>query len=80
MPATLGSALTTTVWVVVRIHRRTANVRTYPLPAIAARFTNQNRVMVCVADFPDGRSATIWNTSNFPAGELQLRPSSFAGH
>jgi hypothetical protein len=80
MSATLGSTFTTTVWVVVRIHCRSANIRTNTLPAISTCLANPNRIMLGIPHLANRRTSLARNPTNFSAGELQLCPATFPSH
>jgi hypothetical protein len=75
MSPTLGPAFTTTVRVIVRIHRRTANVWPPTLPPISSRFADSNRVVIRISNFTNDSSALTWHPPNFTTRKLQLRPT-----
>jgi hypothetical protein len=56
MTSTLGSAFTTTMRMIDRIHRCSPDVGTSAEPTCAARFSNADRAMIRVAHFANGRS------------------------
>jgi hypothetical protein len=67
MTSTLGSPFTTTVRVIVRVHRGTANVWSPTLPTITTGFTDSNRVVFRITHLSDGCSTLTWHTANFAA-------------
>jgi hypothetical protein len=80
MATTLGSTLTTTVWVIDRVHGGTANMGTPTQPACATCFTKPNIHVIAITNLPDGRTAFTGNTSNLTARQGQLRPIGFSSH
>jgi hypothetical protein len=50
---TFTNALTTTKWVIDRVHRHTANSRAFTLPTRTACFTNLHVLVVCVSNLTD---------------------------
>src|SRR5262245_59009506 len=57
MPAARGLALTSTKWMIDRVHRDAAHVRAFAEPAAAAGLANRHVLVIEVADLADGRDA-----------------------
>ena len=65
MTSARGFTFTTTVRVIDRVHRDTADLRTPALPAAAACFTKRFVLVLGVADLSDGRHADDGDAANF---------------
>jgi hypothetical protein len=80
MTSTLGFAFATTVRVIDRIHRRTANVWTPALPTIPSSFTDPNCIVLGISHLANRRSTLTRYAANFATGQLQLSPPTLTGH
>src|SRR5690606_36286734 len=67
-----GRALTTTVRVVDRVHRDTADGRAHALPALAAGLTPVDVGLLGVADLADRRAAARVDVADLARGQTQL--------
>jgi hypothetical protein len=68
MPPTLRSTFTTTVRVIVWVHRGTANVRPPALPSVSSGLADTNRIVFRIPHFADRRTSLARNTTNFTTG------------
>jgi hypothetical protein len=66
------------VWVIDRVHGRTANVRSATEPTSTTCFAEANIHVITVADLTDRRSTSTWHAANFAGRQQQLCPISFA--
>jgi hypothetical protein len=80
MSTTLGSTFTTTVRVIVRVHRGTAYVWSPTLPTIPTSLADPNRIMVGVTHLANRRSTLARHPSHFTTRQLQLCPSTLPSH
>src|SRR6056297_520101 len=78
--STLGPTFTTTVWMVDRVHRGSAYVRSTAHPPTAAGFSKPDFAVVGIADLPDGCTANRGHASDFPTWQRQLSPFGFTSH
>ena len=69
MAATGGPALTTAVGVINRVHRDTANLRTFAQPALAAGFTQLGIGLIRIGHRTDGGHALGAHHANFTGGQ-----------
>src|SRR4029077_6054718 len=67
-----GLTLTTTVRVVDRVHRDTADGRADALPAVAAGLAPVDVRLLGVADLADGRAAARIDVADLAGGQTQL--------
>src|SRR6478752_4468353 len=75
-----GLALTTTVRVVDRVHRDTADGRADALPAHTAGLTPVDVRLLGVADLADGCAAAHVNVADFAGRQTQLGEAAFLGN
>ena len=59
------TTFTTTVRVIYRVHRRTANGRTNTTPTCSTCFTQNAKHVFSVTDFTQGGTAISWNFTHF---------------
>ena len=79
MASTFGSSFTTTVGVINGIHGRAANMRLASHPSLSARLTEDDALVIRVADGSNCGSATGRDPANLSAGKRQLCPVGVAG-
>jgi hypothetical protein len=75
MTATLGSAFTTAVRVIDRIHGRASNVRPTTQPTLASGFAEDDVHMIRIAAGANRGSASCRHAANFTAGQSDLSPT-----
>ena len=73
MTTTRGLTLTTTVWVVNRVHHDTADGRANALPALTAGLTPVDVGLFGVSDFTDGGAAAHVDVADFTRRQTKLR-------
>src|SRR5690606_38344629 len=80
MTATRGAAFTTTMRVVDRVHRDTANVRTLAQPAIAAGLADRGVRVIRIGHRTHGRQARAVHEALLARVEAKDRPTGVAAH
>ncbi len=78
--STLGSAFTTTVRVIVRVHRGSPYVRSLTLPTISTGLSDDDALMLGIANPSNNGSTLAWHPSHFTTWQLQLSPSGLSRH
>src|SRR5687768_8074940 len=79
MPPTIGAALTTTEWVVDRVHGLGARVRADAHVSRAAGLAEVDVDPVEVAELTDRRAALALHAAHLTAGQDHHRPLAFLG-
>src|SRR5690606_35189765 len=74
----LGSAFTTAVRVIDRVHCGAANMRATAHPTVAPGFADHHLHVIDIADTTDDGTAVGGHSANLTAGQLQLRPARIA--
>src|SRR5690625_1867038 len=78
--STGGTAFTTTVWVIHRVHSGTASLWTNAFPAHAAGFAPGDVDLFGVADFSYGCAAAVVHVADLTGWEAQLCVFAFTGN
>jgi hypothetical protein len=71
MTTTRGTTLTTTMWVVNRVHHNAANMWALAKPSITASFTNFDILLIWVGYRANGRHTLRPHQTNFTRSKAQ---------
>src|SRR5690606_6538005 len=78
--STGGTTLTTTLWVIDRVHGHTANGGTHTAPALGTSLAQGTQVMLTVGDLADGGAAVRWQLAHLAGAQAHRGVLTFTGH